>query len=484
MALGSLQFVYHIDGDGANLVDSMDLLNFAQGFELAEGGWVQQIPAGDNVTLIETLTFRVKATSQDDLATRLQVLDNWITRVGYYQSRAMRTAVWLRVKVAGESEYRQALITRMQYAINESAFGTLWADAKFIGTLTIVLERSAFWEEITPQSDSNFAESNYFKSAASGAIGGDVSARVFSGNVVALDTSNNQNSTWIGFKDARYFDPSSGFFHPERPLFAYDTGVGTDSTFVDDTDAIVTKALQITFATAATLVQRHNLPLNAIATYSAPNITASELSADYTSGEYLVLMRAKTTSTAVTRARIKLGYKNAPTADRVYPRVTISSTVYRLYEMGQITVPPQRLSGLSNQGLFSVLSAALKVDAERVSGTGNLLIDAYILIPLDGAIKLYTDGGYVGFMPPTAVTCQIETTPINEVFAYTTDSVASINDTCQVSPFAWGVPVSVGTLAPVVVFASSGDTTGSDKTSSYAITIQYFRRWRTLRGNE
>ena len=95
----------------------------------------------------------------------------------------MRTAVWLRVKVAGESEYRQALITRMQYAINESAFGTLWADAKFIGTLTIVLERSAFWEEITPQSDSNFSELNYFKSAASGAIGGDVSARVFSGSV-------------------------------------------------------------------------------------------------------------------------------------------------------------------------------------------------------------------------------------------------------------------------------------------------------------
>lgn len=481
--LGEIKLVYHIDGDGANLSDSMDLLNFAQGFELADGGWIPQVAAGDGI-VTETFTFRAKATSNNNLATRFQILDDWITRVNYYRSAAMRIAVWLRVKVDNESEYRQALVTSLSYQVGSSPYGATWQINTFVDTVTIVIDRTAFWEEITSQFDDAFAEVNYFKSTATAAIGGDVPARIFKAGILALDTANEQNSAWIGFKDARYFDPTSANFLPGRALFAYAAGVGTDATFIDDADAIVTKALQITFATP-TLVQRHNLPLDAVAFFSPPSsITTAQLSTDHTSGDYLVLMRAKTTSTAVTRARIKVGYKDAPTADRVYPRVAISSTVYRLYEMGFITVPPQRLSGLSNQGLFSVLSAAIKVDAERVSGTGNLIIDAYILIPLDGAIKLYTDGGYLGFMPPSAITCQIETTPNGEVFGYTTDSVASITDTCQISNFTWSIPVALNATPQVIVIASSGDTTGSEKTVSYAAALTYFRRWRTLRGAE
>lgn len=479
MTWGSIKFVYHIDGDGTNLVDSMDLLNFAQGFELAEGGWVQQVPAGDNVTLIETLNFRVRATSQDQLAARLQVLDNWITRVSYYQSKAMRTAVWLRVQVNQESQPRQALITRMQYAISESAFGSNWADSIFIGNLTIVLERSAWWEEINYHTDVVSAD-NYKLGILSASVGGDVPARVYNFSLIELGVSNEQNTAWIGFKDNRYFDPVN--FTPYRPLFAYDAGAGTDATFIDDANAIVTKAMQITFATAS-LVQRHNLPLNAVAFFSAPaTITTAELSADYTSGEYLVLMRARTTSTAVTRARIKIGYKNAPTADKYYPRVTISSTVYRVYEMGVITVPPQRIS--SQSGLYSILSVAIKVDAERISGAGNLIIDSYILIPLDGALKLYTDGGYVGFIPPNAVTVTTETSPINEIFSYTIDSVLSVNDTCQISSFDWGIPVAIDSTPQAMVIVTNGDTAGSEKISTWAFTFYYIRRWRTLRGNE
>jgi len=479
MTWGSIKFVYHVDGDGANLVDSMDMLNFAQGFELAEGGWVQQVPAGDNVTLIETLNFRVRAISQDDLAAHLQVLDDWITRVNYYKSMAMRTAVWLRVQVNQESQPRQALVTAMQYAISESAFGTLWADSRFIGNLTIVLERSAFWEEINYHTEDVSAE-NYKLSVLSAAIGGDVSARVYNSGLIEMGVSNEQNTAWLGFKDDRYFDPVN--FTPYRPLFAYAAGVGTDATFIDDADAIVTKALQITFATA-TLVQRHNLPLNAVAFFTAPStITTAELSDDYTSGEYLVLMRAKTTSTAVTRARIKLGYKNAPTADRYYPRVTVSSTIYRMYEMGIITVPPQRIS--SQNGLNSILSTAIKVDAERVSGAGNLVIDSYVLIPLNGALKLYTDGGWVGFMPPDATTVTTETSPISDIFSYTIDSTASVNDTCQVSSFNWSIPVATDSTPQALVVVTMGSTGGSEKVSQWAFTIYYIRRWRTLRGNE
>ena len=479
MALGSLQFVYHIDGGGNNLVDSMDLLNFAQGFELAEGGWVQQIPAGDNVTLIETLTFRVKATSQDDLAARLQVLDNWITRVGYYQSRAMRTAVWLRVKVAGESEYRQALITRMQYAINESAFGTLWADAKFIGTLTIVLERSAFWEEITPQVETPVNAFNYLPDVLSVVTAGDVQARIWkaviNSNVVG---SNRQNTGYLGFKDDRYYDPAN--FYPVRALNGYEAGAGSDVTFVDDTATMGGKKLVCDFGTDETLIQRHNLPIKYVTTFDGVNITISESTTDSIRGEYLCLMKANITSTAVVRARIKIGYTGASTGDRIYPRLTISGTSPALYEMGVITLPQDRSSAFN-----TVLSTSIKLDAELVSGSGDLEVDSYILIPMENAVKFYTDDGIIVTSGDLNRDGIIETTPVLESYGYTTYATApEIFDVMSLSTFNWFMPVSSNNQPSALVGAIASDDNSTLKTTEWIASISYFRRWRTLRGNE
>lgn len=477
MTWGSIKFVYHIDGDGANLVDSMDLLNFANGFELAEGGWVQQVPAGDNVTLIETLNFRVRATSQDQLATRLQVLDNWITRVNYYQSKAMRTAVWLRVQVNQESQPRQALITRMQYAISESAFGAYWADSVFIGNLTIVLERSAFWEEITPQSEALGNAENYTLDTLAAVTSGDVPSRIWYASCDATQ-SDRQNTLYFGYKNDRYYNPAN--FSPRRSLNAYEAGVGTGGAFGSDVNTTGGKRLRVTFGTAA-LTQRHSLPLKYLASFNGVTITLTTLTNDYIRGDYLCLMRARifenTTPTTITRARIKIGYV-AATGDKIYPRVTITDESWHLYEMGVIRLPLDRSSAHQ-----TVLDTAIKLDAELISGDGFLDVDCYVLIPLEGALKIYSNDGIVSGVGALARNGLIETNPTWEIYGYTIDDVNGVYDVVQVAPFDWSIPTS-SAVPNVLVGAIDADSTESLIDTGWDMSVSSIRRWRTLRGNE
>lgn len=478
MMLGTLKFVYHLDGDGGNLVDSMDLLNFASGFELQEGGWIQQVPAGNNVTLIETLNFYVRAVSQDELAARLQRLDEWITRVNYYRSYAMRTAVWLRVTTTDETKPRQALITALQYSIDASAFGTLWADSKFVSTLTIVIERSAFWEEITPQTDTLGNVDNYTLDTLAAVTGGDAPARIWTSSTNAT-AADRQNTLYLGYKNDRYFNPA--LFEPRRPLGAYEAGAGTDATFANDATCMGGRRMRITFGTS-TLVQRHSLPVKYLAAFDGVTITLSTLANDYVRGRYLCLMRAAAfvnLSAPTIRARIRVGYTSSTTGDKIYPRSnTITSTDWRLYEMGVITLPQDRSSAHNTS-----LDMAIKLDAELVVGDGFLYVDGYILIPLDGAVKYYSDDGIISGVGALARNALIETNPTQEIYGYTIDGLNAVYDSSVIDPFDWGLPLAQ-TSPCVLVCAADSDSDESLVSTGWDSAISYIRRWRTLRGNE
>jgi len=476
--VSSLQLVYHIDGDGGNVIASMDLLNFAQGFELSEGGWIPQVAQGGETTLIETLNFRVYGLSQDAIAARLQVLDDWITRVNYYRNSTMRTAVWLRVRVKGETEYRQALIWTLRYSVGASPFGTMWADNKLIPDVSISIERAALWEEITPQSEIlESAIGNYTLDVLSAVTSGDAPARVWTIQFNATAASR-QNTAYFGFKNDRYFSPS--LFQPTRPLTAYEAGAGTDAAFVDDATAISGRIMTVDFATAETLTQRHLLPVKYLAEWDGINITRSTLTNDYVRGNYLVLMRAlafEDASPPIIRARIKVGYSGS-TGDYIYPRVSITSPDWHLYEMGVIQLPQDRSSAYN-----STLDTAIKIDAELVDGSGSLYIDSYILIPVDGAVKVYSDDGFISGAGGTNRDGLVETNPLYESYGYTISSTPTIYDTAIVSPFDWLLPHSQS-VPNIIVCALDDDDTDSLVTTTWDATVKYLRRWRTLRGAE
>ena len=473
--LGEIKLVYHIDGDGANLVDSMDLLNFAQGFELADGGWIPQVAAGDGI-VTETLTFRAKATSNNNLATRFQVLDDWITRVNYYRSSEMRTAVWLRVKVDNESEYRQALVSSLSYQIGSSPFGATWQINTFVDTIALVIERAAFWEEITPQSDALTAF-NYLSDTLSAITGGDTTARLWKTSSDASAAAR-QNTVWFGFKNDRYFNPA--LFEPRRPLTAYEAGAGTNTTFGDDITAMSGRVARTTFGTT-TLVQRHTLPVSMLATWDGITITRTTLTSDYIRGEYLCLMRAlafENLSAPTIRARIRVGYSSASTGDKIYPRVVITSPDWHLYEMGVITLPLDRSSANN-----TVFNTAIKLDAELVSGDGFLYVDGYILIPLDGASRTYSDDGIVSGVGALARNALVEVNPLREVYGYTIDGLGAVYDVAAIEPFDWGVPQTQSSPC-ILVGASDADASDTLVTTAWSADLTYFRRWRTLRGAE
>ena len=473
--LGEIKLVYHIDGDGANLVDSMDLLNFVQGFELADGGWIPQVAAGDGI-VTETLTFRAKATSNNNLATRFQVLDDWITRVNYYRSSEMRTAVWLRVKVDNESEYRQALVSSLSYQIGSSPFGATWQINTFVDTIALVIERAAFWEEITPQSDALTAF-NYLSDTLSAITGGDTTARLWKTSSDASAAAR-QNTVWFGFKNDRYFNPA--LFEPRRPLTAYEAGAGTNTTFGDDITAMSGRVARTTFGTT-TLVQRHTLPVSMLATWDGITITRTTLTSDYIRGEYLCLMRAlafENLSAPTIRARIRVGYSSASTGDKIYPRVVITSPDWHLYEMGVITLPLDRSSANN-----TVFNTAIKLDAELVSGDGFLYVDGYILIPLDGASRTYSDDGIVSGVGALARNALVEVNPLREVYGYTIDGLGAVYDVAAIEPFDWGVPQTQSSPC-ILVGASDADASDTLVTTAWSADLTYFRRWRTLRGAE
>lgn len=148
--------------------------------------------------------------------------------------------------------------------------------------------------------------------------------------------------------------------------------------------------------------------------------------------------------------------------------------------MGVVTFPQDRSSAYD-----TILSTSIKLDAELVSGAGSLEVDSYILIPLDGAIKLYTDDGFITAVGNLNRDLIFESTPIIETYGYTTYSVTpEVYDVSALSTYNLGMPVSTNAQPSAIVVAVASDSNSTLKTTSWTASIQYFRRWRTLRGNE
>ena len=75
--------------------DTLNLLGFISGLELANNGWIPQIAPIGAQEVTETLTFYSRALSHDAMAARLQLLDDWITRINVSRDPTQRRVVCL-----------------------------------------------------------------------------------------------------------------------------------------------------------------------------------------------------------------------------------------------------------------------------------------------------------------------------------------------------------------------------------------------------
>lgn len=450
--------------------DTLNLLGFISGLELANNGWIPQIAPIGAQEVTETLTFYSRALSHDALAARLQLLDDWITRINVSRDPTQRRVVWLNARWKSETNTRRAVVFGLSYSINASPFGPFLRDDSFASDVTIVIRRGAFWEELTQHAVTTQTDSTAFVSNIGGAAvfvdGVDYTAITVSGDVPAriakaeLWHTFQDSDLWVGFRTSRYGNPSLFV-----PRWEAENGQEVDADTAETADAGASGgfAMVTSFDNDESLIRRVNI------------ITANAIgdvnNSDNQRGWFTVLARAKM-SDGVARARISSGLALADLSSRIAKtnaRVVISSAAYTLYDMGTIQIPamPQRFeSDVTVAGASGILW-----DAERVSGTGSLSLDCFILIPItEGAVSML-------FENPTDIYGILRANPDDSLYGYDNSFVSAVPD---ISPLDWSLPAN--NESPLAVMASQGAT--SVIATSARCVISYIRRWRTLRGAE
>lgn len=456
MANDILKLTWATDG-GADEAE-LNLLDFVQGLTLSEGGWTPQTPCGDQATVTETMTFRAHAMTHDQLAGYVQVLDDWIIKIGWSDDYTQQQYVWLNARWKSEAGIRRAVVYSLAYSLGSesSPFGVYVRDDSFVPTLTIVIVRGAYWESPTSTTVTKTLLSatggmGYLNAGADYIAIGDVAARIRS---MTIAYTNSQRYTWIGFRSAR-----NGVLN--NFVSAWNLKDGTLSGALGDTattaDATARSGTRVTtnFAGGATLSNRII-------------ITTSNVTANYADqrGVFICLLRAKMSDTSIARARASSGFVYNNSVYYVNPRVTIQGTSWLLYNLGVVRIPV-----LGKDSATAVIqNAAISLDAERVSGSGNLHWDCLILIPYNDA---YIDAD----LGSDSTFSNVISLPDVKTYAYSTNNLGQ----ASVNIGGWGLPAN--NEAPLIVVAGQS-ATDHDLTDTMNMSAFIVPRWRTLRGTE
>ena len=178
-------------------VDTLDLLNFTDGFNLKS--WVPQVAAGDE-NVIETITLRASASTNNALAAKIQDLEQFKRRVEFSKNSAEMKCVFLRTQWDSESQTREAYVANLSYSLN-APYDLNAMHGSYIDELTLAVERGAFWEA-EAASSASYASLCMLggKQTLSASVCGDVPARLEQFKVNPNSGSTNYTSmVWAGF---------------------------------------------------------------------------------------------------------------------------------------------------------------------------------------------------------------------------------------------------------------------------------------------
>ncbi len=449
--------------DFAADVDSIDLLS--GGFSLAANGYAPAVAPINAKSVHETITLTLQGTSTDDLALMVQEIDRKIKQVQWWieDSNVERYQVWLRVQMDEESNPRQAQLVNIEPSQKVNEFTTQETADHTIVEYQIGIERTPFWEQPYPYpSTTQLSNVNVIGGVATLAevIHGDVPARLLRLGAFKNDASAGLSNFWYGWKTSRFGTKVN--FVPVWSL-ALGSGRDTDTTVVADATAYNGDKITCTFATVTTLLQR-------------TVITVANVTANYNDqrGTYDVLLRAKMSDTSV--ARVRIGYSLSSGTTLLGPvyrnRVPISGTAWKIYEMGTISIPPQRIYNSQSVKFFGI-----NISAELYSGTGDIDMDCFILIPRD-------DGSMAVVSSVSVESGQVASVfqaADGSVFGYADNGTGDSMGPVTLKPGAsWGVPAN--DESPNLIFVASDATFGSTKSKTEHIIYTAIPRYRTLRG--
>lgn len=454
-----LQLVKRKDADSTD-VNAVDFLSLPT--ELQYQGWNQGLPQPGQPGVDESITLLMNSGNANTLATALQAIDTKIKEIGWAQDPLNPIGVWLRAQLTGETNQRQCFILAAKRPPKGLEITTPLAYSGVIQNYNLGLTRSARWENVLKtQVPASPASISIHGGTLAYTIPGDAHARVAELRL----TSNSQLFTeaWIGVKSNRYgVNPTN--FVPVWNLdlgflpTGYDTSTSADATAIDGTKLVCT------FATHTEMSYRVIVALNTI----TANLTDQR-------GRYTVLLRAKTTDASlIVNLRVGQGYllTATPTSFAFKPQLQISTanTGWSYYTLGQVTIPSS--AGFSDLALSY---SSLALQAQKISGSGNLELDSLILVPSEHTIHTASSLAGYGFGP--GVDLYLYTRP-DLRYAGLTNAPGAGNTQQIVTPDAidWAIPSGSGVL---IFVASRPATTLSDTTMPI---LKVYPAYNSLRG--
>jgi len=461
MSLETLELVKR--DDFASDQDTLDLLGYTDGFNLAMKGWNPGIDDDESETTPEAFQILIQATDDDDLASIFQGLKEKRKEAKRYFSGVDKYGIWIRAQLKNETYARQALTRRLAYNWNQSP---IQPNRLNLPGFTLGLDRFP-WEDTT---------NTPFSGSSVNLIGGTFS---FSSNVgdmparlarVMFKGVNGGGGPlyrfWMGFRSGR-FGTAANFktYWPLRLATSYDTDTTGGTTNVDATAKDGYKTIT-TFTSDNSMKWRAYCLVN--------DMTANP---NDQRGRFLVLLRAKKTYAGDTvRARLISGYYGGSATPRRFGRVEIESTSWQFYEMGTVTLPPAGLLG----GSELMINAMLGIEAESL-GTpgGDLEMDCFVLIPTEeGHVYAEAPGGVVQYDSGYEKPLVVYTRPNGKTEAWWFQAATSPAATAT-PQVGRGLPVGSGIA--VVAGERFGSTVKADVID---ISVDVYQRWESLRGAE
>lgn len=309
----------------------------------------------------------------------------------------------------------------------------------------IVFTRSRWWEygtDTISKNSTSFAGGTII----AGTVTGDLDGRI---TQIKISNGTNVGATYyVGIREQ-----GEGYdtFNPTINCESI-SGTVANVTLVSDASYAGGTALQIDFSGDASMITRGT-------------VTASEFSGvtiSHLYGEYLVLISAKTTSTAVCRMQI-----SGNTVTQSNPVVVSGAISQKLYEVGYIRFPA--FSFRAETDLNYSTMDMFEIQAELASGAGNLILDYLIIMPSRHLLKV---GPKSTSRPNDGTIHYFYTHPEGEQVMMASDSSGTVFDN-----FVLFEAEGFNILPDQCMFVFASDSTAGSASITADIAIDYTARW-------
>jgi len=455
-------------------ISTLNLLNFADGFETAEDGYKSQDAGEVNGPVWETISLMARAATPDALAAVLQALEAKREQARWYKDGSERYGVWLRSQLSTETGARQAFIEELQHRPKGSFYNRGANVSATLPEYIAAIKRIPYWEATSASTYTGTALNCIGGQAnLTGTVPGDVPARLAQVQFAGVPGAGALWKFWLGFRTDRFGARASfqSVWNLRKAVTfgTYTTGGTTNP------DAMAHDGYKVvcTFNPSGA-----DTPMERRATIRVTDVTASP---NEQRGRYTALMRAKLASGATGSFRVRLAdgyYTTLGTGQSfaVRGRVAVTSTAWHYYELGEVRIPsPNELVG----GTDFLSNYALGIDAERIGGAGSLEMDCLILIPVGEGFVYASTGANVGVEYSAG-----DTRPLC-VHVRPTGKVDSVW-------MAGSMPVAVGQakvndglpVGDVRAVLAAERYDGSVKGDTNTVIAYVYHRWNSLRGAE